>query len=122
MAPLRSLFSILYPRKRQGEERGGHAVDLQCPKAALSLTAKQAIGEFDRVRKIFGQSYSVGAIWLYVVLGKQVKKDTRGWIDAALLEDVHWREAFDSASKLEAAFQLPGLKTHASNYLVTIHQ
>jgi hypothetical protein len=82
-------------------------------KAALGITAKQAIGEFDRVREIFGQSYSDGAVWLYVVLGKQVKKDTRGWIDAALLEDVHWREAFDSASKIETAFESPELKPQA---------
>jgi hypothetical protein len=82
-------------------------------KPALGMTASQAIGEFDRVRDIFGQSYSDGGIWLYVVLGKQVKKDTRGWIDAALLEDVHWREAFDSASKIEAAFQSPELKSQA---------
>jgi hypothetical protein len=82
-------------------------------KSALGMTAKSAIGEFDRVREIFGQSYSDGAVWLYVVLGKQVKKDTRGWIDAALLEDVHWRDAFDNASKIEAAFQSPELKSQA---------
>jgi hypothetical protein len=82
-------------------------------KPALGMTAKQAIGEFDRVREIFGQSYSDPGVWLYVVLGKQVKKDTRGWIDAALLEDVHWREAFDTASKIEAAFQTPELKSQA---------
>jgi hypothetical protein len=82
-------------------------------KPALGMTAKQAIGEFDRVRDIFGQSYSDAAVWLYVVLGKQVKKDTRGWIDAALLEDVYWREAFDSASKIEAAFESPELKSQA---------
>jgi hypothetical protein len=82
-------------------------------KPALGMTAKQAIGEFDRVRGIFGQSYSDPGVWLYVVLGKQVKKDTRGWIDAALLEDVHWREAFDTASKIEAAFQTPELKSQA---------
>ena len=82
-------------------------------KAALGMTAKQAIGEFDRVREIFGQSYSDPGVWLYVVLGKQVKKDTRGWIDPALLEDVHWREAFDTASKIEAAFQTPELKSQA---------
>ena len=82
-------------------------------KAALGMSAKSAIGEFDRVREIFGQSYSDGAVWLYVVLGKQVKKDTRGWIDAALLEDVHWRDAFDTASKIEAAFQTPELKSQA---------
>ena len=82
-------------------------------KGALGITAKQAIGEFDRVREIFGQSYSDGSVWLYVVLGKQVKKDTRGWIDATLLEDVHWREAFDSASRIEQAFQSPELKSQA---------
>lgn len=82
-------------------------------KPALGMTAKQAIGEFDRVREIFGDSYSDAGVWLYVVLGKQVKKDTRGWIDPALLEDVHWREAFDVASKIEAAFQDPKLKSQA---------
>lgn len=82
-------------------------------KGALTMTAKQAIGEFDRVREIFGQSYSDGAVWLYVLFGKQVKKDTRGWIDAALLEDVYWRDAFDSASKIETAFQSPELKSQA---------
>lgn len=82
-------------------------------KPALGLTAKQAIGEFDRVREIFGQSYSDPGVWLYVVLGKQAKKDTRGWVDQALLEDVHWREAFDVASKIEVAFQDPKLKSQA---------
>jgi hypothetical protein len=82
-------------------------------KAALGLTAKQAIGEFDRVREIFGESYSDAGVWLYVVMGKRVKNDTRGWIDAALLEDVHWRDAFDTASKIEAAFQTPALKSQA---------
>jgi hypothetical protein len=82
-------------------------------KPALGVAAKQAIGEFDRVRDIFGESYSDGGVWLYVLLGKQVKKDTRGWIDPALLEDVHWREAFDTASKIEVAFQSPELKSQA---------
>jgi hypothetical protein len=82
-------------------------------KGALGMTAKQAVGEFDRVREIFGQSYPDSGVWLYVVLGKQVKKDTRGWIDPALLEDVHWREAFDTASKIEAAFETPELKSQA---------
>jgi hypothetical protein len=82
-------------------------------KPALGMTAKQAIGEFDRVREIFGQSYSDAGVWLYVVLGKQVKKDTRGWIDAALLEDVHWRDSFDIASKIETAFDSPELKSKA---------
>jgi len=82
-------------------------------KPALGMTAKQAIGEFDRVRGIFGQSYSDAGVWLHVLLGKQVKKDTRGWIDAALLENVHWREAFDVASKIEVAFEDPQLKSQA---------
>jgi hypothetical protein len=82
-------------------------------KPAFGLTSKQAIGEFDRVRHIFGESYSDAGVWLYVVLGKQVKKDTRGWIDAALLEDVHWRDAFDTASKIEVAFQSPELRSQA---------
>jgi hypothetical protein len=82
-------------------------------KAALGMSARSAIGEFDRVREIFGQSYSDGAVWLYVVLGKQVKKDTRGWVDAALLEDVYWREAFDNASRIEQAFQSPELRSKA---------
>lgn len=82
-------------------------------KPALGMTAKQAISDFDRVRDIFGDSYSDAGVWLYVVLGKQVKKDTRGWIDPALLEDVHWREAFDTASKIEVAFEDPKLKSQA---------
>ena len=82
-------------------------------KPALGMTAKQAIGEFDRVREIFGQSYSDAGVWLYVLLGKQVKKDTRGWIDAALLGDVCWREAFDVASRIETAFESPELKSRA---------
>jgi hypothetical protein len=82
-------------------------------KPALGMAAKQAIGEFDRVRAIFGQSYSDAGVWLYVVLDKQVKKDTRGWIDPALLGDVHWREAFDTASKIEVAFEDPKLKSQA---------
>jgi hypothetical protein len=82
-------------------------------KPALGMTGRQATGEFDRVRAIFGESYSDAGVWLYVLLGKQVKKDTRGWIDPALLEDVHWREAFDGASKIEAAFQTPELKSQA---------
>lgn len=82
-------------------------------KYALGMTAKQVIGEFDRVRAIFGQSYSDSGVWLYVAMGKQVKKDTRGWIDAALLEDVHWQDAFDCASKIETAFQSPELKSQA---------
>ncbi len=82
-------------------------------KGALGMTAKQAIGEFDRVREIFGESYPDSGVWIYVVLGKQVKKDTRGWVNAGLLEDVHWRAAFDTASKIETAFQSPELKSQA---------
>jgi len=82
-------------------------------KGALGMTTRQAIGEFDRVREIFGQSYSDAGVWLYVLLGKQIRKDTRGWIDSALLEDVHWREAFDDASKIETGFQSPELKSQA---------
>lgn len=82
-------------------------------KAALGLNARSVVSEFDRVREIFGQSYSDGAVWLYVVLGKQLKKDTRGWIDATLLEDVHWREAFHNAGRIEEAFQSPELKSRA---------
>ena len=82
-------------------------------KPALGMTAKQAVGEFDRVREIFGQSYSDPGVWLYVLLGKQVKKDTRGWINPALLEDVRWRDAFDTASKIEVAFEDPKLKSQA---------
>jgi hypothetical protein len=82
-------------------------------KAALGLSARSVVSEFDRVREIFGQSYSDGAVWLYVVLSKQLKRDTRGWIDAALLEDVHWREAFHNAGRIEEAFQTPELKSRA---------
>jgi hypothetical protein len=82
-------------------------------KNALGMTGQQAIGEFDRVRAIFGQSYSDAGVWLYVVMGKRVKKDTRGWIDPALLEDLHWRDAFDVASKIEVAFEDPKLKSQA---------
>lgn len=82
-------------------------------KGVLGMTAKQAIGEFERVRRIFGDSYSDAGIWLYVVLGKQLKKDSRGWIDPALLEDVDWRNAFDVASKIGVAFEDPKLKSQA---------
>jgi hypothetical protein len=82
-------------------------------KEALGLKSRSVIGEFDRVREIFGQSYSDGAVWLYVVLGKQVKKDTRGWIDPDLSEDPHWREAFTNACQIEQAFQSPELKSQA---------
>jgi hypothetical protein len=82
-------------------------------KSALGMTAKQAVGEFDRVREIFGQSYSDAGVWLYVLMSNRVKKDTRGWINPAQLEDVQWRDAFDTASKIEVAFQDPKLKSQA---------
>ena len=82
-------------------------------KAALGLSSRIVVAEFDRVRAIFGQSYSDSAVWLFVVLGQQMKKDTRGWIDAALLEDVHWRAAFHTACEIEQAFQAPELKSQA---------
>jgi hypothetical protein len=82
-------------------------------KGALGLKSRSVIGEFDRVRAIFGQSYSDGAVWLYVILGKQVKKDTRGWIDPNLSEDVHWRDARTNACQIEEAFQSPELKSQA---------
>jgi hypothetical protein len=82
-------------------------------KAALGLNSRSLVSEFDRVRAIFGQSYSDGAVWLYVVLGQQMKKDTRGWIDSNLLEDVHWRAAFHTACEIEQAFQSPELKSQA---------
>ena len=43
--------------------------------SALGMNGRTAIGEFDRVRAIFGESYSDGAVWLYVLLGKQMKTD-----------------------------------------------
>ena len=79
--------------------------------SALGLKSRAVIGEFDRVRAIFGESYSDGAVWLYVLLGKQLKKDTRGWVDANLLEDARWREAFDNANRIDQAFDSPELKS-----------
>lgn len=79
--------------------------------SALGLNSRTVIGEFDRVRAIFGQSYSDGAVWLYVLLGQQMKKDTRGWITPDLSEDAHWREAFTNAGLIEQAFQSPELKS-----------
>jgi hypothetical protein len=81
--------------------------------SALKLNSRTLIAEFDRVRGIFGQSYSDGAVWLYVLLGKQMKTDTRGWITADLLEDALWRAAFADASRIEQAFQSPELKSQA---------
>ena len=79
--------------------------------SALGLKSRTVIGEFDRVRAIFGESYSDGAVWLYVLLGQQLKKDTRGWIDANLLEDARWREAFENANRIDQAFESPELKS-----------
>lgn len=79
--------------------------------SALGLKGRAVIGEFDRVRAIFGESYSDGAVWLYVLLGQQLKKDTRGWVDANLLEDARWREAFDNANRIDQAFDSPELKS-----------
>lgn len=79
--------------------------------SALGLKSRTVIGEFDRVRAIFGESYSDGAVWLYILLGKQLKKDTRGWVDANLLEDARWREAFDNANRIDQAFDSPELKS-----------
>ena len=79
--------------------------------SALGLKSRTVIGEFDRVRAIFGESYSDGAVWLYVLLGKQLKKDTRGWVDANLLEDARWREAFENANRIDQAFDSPELKS-----------
>jgi hypothetical protein len=79
--------------------------------STLGLKSRTVIGEFDRVRAIFGESYSDGAVWFYVLLGKQLKKDTRGWVDASLLEDARWREAFDNANRIDQAFDSPELKS-----------
>lgn len=79
--------------------------------SALGLKSRTVIGEFDRVRAIFGESYSDGAVWLYILLGKQLKKDTRGWVDANLLEDARWREAFENANRIDQAFDSPELKS-----------
>jgi hypothetical protein len=82
-------------------------------KAALGMNGAAAIGEFDRVRAIFGQSYSDGAVWLYVLLGKQMKTDMPAWIAPELSGDAHWREAFTNAVLIQAAFQSPELKSKA---------
>ena len=79
--------------------------------SALGMNGRTAIGEFDRVRAIFGESYSDGAVWLYVLLGKQMKTELRGWITPDLSEDAHWREAFTTAGLIEQAFQSPELKS-----------
>ena len=81
--------------------------------SALGLNSRTVIAEFDRVRPIFGQSYSDGAVWLYVLLGQQMRTDTRGWISPDLFEDPHWREAFTNACLIEQAFQTPEIKSEA---------
>ena len=81
--------------------------------SALGMNGRTAIGEFDRVRAIFGESYSDGAVWLYVLLGKQMKADMSGWITPELSEDPHWREAFRNAALILEAFQSPKLKSQA---------
>lgn len=81
--------------------------------SALGLNSRTVIAEFDRVRAIFGQAYSDGAVWLYVLLGQQMRTDTRGWISTDLFEDAHWREAFTNARRIEQAFQTPELKSQA---------
>jgi len=79
--------------------------------SALGMKSRTVIGEFDRVRAIFGEAYSDGAVWFYVLLAKQLRKDTRGWVDANLLENARWREAFDNANRIDQAFDSPELKS-----------
>jgi len=81
--------------------------------SALGLRSRMVIAEFDRLRAIFGQSYSDGAVWLYVLLGHQMRTDTRGWVTTDLFEDPHWREAFTNAGRIERALQSPELKSEA---------
>lgn len=80
-------------------------------KAAVGMSGAAAIGEFDRVRAIFGQSYSDGAVWLYVLLGKQMKTGLPAWVTPDLSEDAHWREAIKNAGLIQAAFESPQLKS-----------
>jgi hypothetical protein len=82
-------------------------------KAALGMSGAAAVGEFDRVRAIFGQSYSDGAVWLYVLLGRQMKTGLPAWITPDLSEDPHWREAIKNAGLIQAAFESPQLKSQA---------
>jgi hypothetical protein len=80
-------------------------------KAALGMNGTSAIGEFDRVRAIFGQSYSDGAVWLYVLLGKQMKTNTPACVAPDFSEDAYWREAFTNAVLIDQAFDSPELKS-----------
>ena len=91
-------------------------------KSALGLNSRSVIGEFDRVRAIFGQSYRDGAVWLYVLLGQQMRTGTRGWITADLFEDAYWREAFTNAGLIEQAFQSPELKSQGLRTAGPRHQ
>jgi|GEM_PF-1065056 len=81
--------------------------------SALGMNGRTAIAEFDRVRAIFGESYSDSAVWFYVLLGKQMRTDMRGWITPELSADPHWREAFNTAVLIVEAFQSPQLKSQA---------
>jgi hypothetical protein len=80
-------------------------------KAAFGMSGAAAVGEFDRVRAIFGQSYSDGAVWLYVLLGKQMKTALPAWVTPELSEDAHWREAITNAGLIDEAFESPQLKS-----------
>jgi len=82
-------------------------------KAALGMSGPAAVGEFDRVRAIFGESYSDGAVWLYVLLGKQMKTGLPAWVTPDLSQDASWREAFTNAGLIQEAFQSPELKSQA---------
>lgn len=81
--------------------------------SALGMNGRTAIAEFERVRAIFGESYSDGAVWLYVLLGKQMKTGLPVWVTPDLSEDAHWREAFTNGGLIQEAFQSPELKSQA---------
>jgi hypothetical protein len=81
--------------------------------SALGMNSRTAIAEFDRVRAIFGESYSDGAVWLYVLLWKQLKTATPEWLTSGLFENGQWREAFKNAGLIEEAFKSPQLKSQA---------
>lgn len=81
--------------------------------SALGMNGGTAIAEFDRVRAIFGESYSDSAVWLYVLLRNPMKTDMSGWLTPELSEDPHWREAFRNAALILEAFQSPKLKSQA---------
>jgi hypothetical protein len=81
--------------------------------SALGERSRTVVSEFDRVRAIFGQSYSDSAVWLYVLFGKQMQRDTNGWVTEATFEDALWRDAFTTAFRIEEAFKSPELKSQA---------